>query len=75
MEKTHYSATNPTASVNLADIPLFVLTSQKTFSAAEACLYPLQAYERVTVIGEVTRGGANAGDIIPLNDELQIFIS
>ncbi|MEM9934733.1 MAG: S41 family peptidase [Bacteroidota bacterium] len=58
----------------MPDVPLFVLTSKTTFSAAEGFSYPLKVYKRATFIGETTKGGANPGDIIPLNDELEIFI-
>lgn len=39
--------------------PLYILTSRKTFSAAEALAYNLQALGRATVVGEVTGGGAH----------------
>lgn len=39
--------------------PVFVLTSSRTFSAAEALAYGLQAMGRAVVIGETTGGGAN----------------
>lgn len=39
--------------------PIFVLTSKRTFSAAEAVAYDLQANDRATIVGEVTGGGAN----------------
>ena len=59
----------------MPNVPLFILTSSTTFSAAEGFSYPLQVYKRATFIGEVTKGGANPGDLIPLNRELQVFIS
>ncbi len=39
--------------------PLYVLTSRKTFSAAEAVAYDLQALKRAIIVGEVTGGGAH----------------
>jgi retinol-binding protein 3 len=43
----------------LEDIPLYILTSDKSFSAAEMLAYDLQALKRATVVGEVTGGGAH----------------
>ena len=39
--------------------PIYILTSKRTFSAAEAFAYDFQALERATIVGEVTGGGAN----------------
>jgi len=39
--------------------PVYVLTSARTFSAAEAFAYDLRALGRVRIVGERTRGGAN----------------
>ena len=39
--------------------PLFILTSRRTFSAAEAVAYDLQALRRAVIVGEVTGGGAH----------------
>ncbi len=39
--------------------PLYILTSRKTFSAAEALAYDLQALKRAVIVGEVTGGGAH----------------
>jgi tetratricopeptide (TPR) repeat protein len=40
-------------------VPLFILTSNRTFSAAEDFSYNLQARNRAKVIGETTGGGAH----------------
>ena len=39
--------------------PLYILTSSKTFSAAEAVAYNLQALKRAVIVGERTGGGAH----------------
>ncbi len=39
--------------------PLYVLISHKTFSAAEALAYDLQALARATIVGETSGGGAH----------------
>lgn len=43
----------------LYETPLYILTSYKTFSAAEMLTYFLKTEKRVTVVGEQTRGGAH----------------
>lgn len=39
--------------------PVYVLISKRTFSAAEALAYDLQALERATIVGEPSGGGAH----------------
>jgi hypothetical protein len=39
--------------------PVYVLTSERTFSAAEAFAYDLQALKRATIVGEPSGGGAH----------------
>ena len=41
------------------DKPVYIVTSRRTFSAAEAFAYNLQALKRATVVGETTGGGAH----------------
>ncbi len=48
------------------DMPLFILTSDFTFSAAEAFAYDLQSRKRAVIIGESTGGGAYPVDFMPL---------
>jgi C-terminal processing protease CtpA/Prc len=50
----------------MPDVPLFILTSHHTFSAAEAFAYHLQALKRATIVGEVTGGGANPAEFLTL---------
>ncbi len=42
-----------------ADKPVYLLTSKRTFSAAEAFAYDLQALGRAVVVGEPSGGGAH----------------
>ncbi len=49
------------ASQTKPDIPIYVLTSDYTFSAAEEFTYNLKNLERATIIGETTGGGAHPG--------------
>ena len=43
----------------LSDVELFVLTSGRTFSAAEEFTYDLKNLDRATIIGQTTGGGAH----------------
>ncbi|MBC7693967.1 MAG: S41 family peptidase [Burkholderiales bacterium] len=45
---------------SLYNTPLYILTSYKTFSAAELLSYSLQNVNRVKIVGEQTRGGAHS---------------
>lgn len=55
----HYYTTPDSIPGRLSEIPIYILTSYKTFSAAEALTYGLQSQGRATIVGEVTRGGAH----------------
>lgn len=52
--------------------PVYVLISHKTFSAAEAFTYDLQAMKRVTVVGEASGGGAHPYERRRLTDHFLI---
>jgi C-terminal processing protease CtpA/Prc len=56
------------------DIPVYVLTSQRTFSAAEEFSYNLRNLERATIVGETTGGGAHPGGTEIVNNEFMIWL-
>jgi hypothetical protein len=43
----------------MSNVPVYVLTSQRTFSAAEEFTYDLKNLKRATIVGETTGGGAH----------------
>lgn len=55
-------------------VPLYILVSKKTSSAAEAFAYQLQAFKRAIVIGDTTLGEANPGYAFALNDNLWLMV-
>lgn len=56
-------------------VPLYVLTSGRTGSAAEAFPYTLQAAGRATIVGEATGGAANPGGMVPVPGGFMVFVS
>jgi hypothetical protein len=54
--------------------PVYVLTSSRTFSGAEEFSYNLKNLKRATLVGETTGGGANPGDVYPINAHFQVFV-
>jgi len=58
----------------MPDTPVFILTSDYTFSGAEEFSYNFQTRKRGTLVGETTGGGANPGGTEAINDVLSIFI-
>ena len=55
---THENVKGP----RMVDVPIYVLTSHRTFSAAEEFTYNLKHMERATIVGETTGGGAHPVD-------------
>lgn len=60
----YFSAETP---VSFAGKPVYLLTSELTFSGAEALAYDMRALDLAIVVGETTGGGANPGSAIPLS--------
>jgi len=58
----------------LADKPLYILTSSRTYSGAEQFCYDLKMLKRATLVGEITGGGAHAGVFHRLDDHFGMGI-
>ena len=58
----------------MPDVPLYILTSSRTFSGAEEFAYNLKNLKRATIIGEATGGGAHPGSTLAVNNEFVIFL-
>ena len=54
--------------------PIYVLTSNRTFSGGEALAYELQSLHRAVIVGETTGGGANPFGVYPLGDGFAIAV-
>ena len=53
---------------------VYVLTSKRTFSAAEEFTYNLKNLKRATIVGETTGGGAHPGGPRRINDHFGIWV-
>jgi len=56
------------------DKPVYVLVSNRTFSAGEGFTFVLQAQKRVTVIGEQTVGGSGTIEFKPIDDHFTLVV-
>ena len=65
---------SPVAGNELADKPVYVLTSGSTWSGAEQFSYDLKMLKRATLVGETTRGGTHAGVFHRIDDHFGIGI-
>jgi hypothetical protein len=56
------------------DTDLYILTSQRTFSAAEEFTYNMKNLKRATIVGETTGGGAHPGGTKIVNDSFLVWV-
>lgn len=56
-------------------VPVYVLVSGRTVSAAEEFAYDVQTQKRGLVVGETTAGGADPGATFDAGDGFQVFVS
>lgn len=59
----------------LTNIPVYILTSRRTFSAGESFTFGLKVTGRATLVGERTGGGGHFGRLIPLIEGYRMFLS
>lgn len=57
------------------DIPLFILTSAATGSAAEGFVAAMNRFDRATTIGQTTYGATNLGGYVPCTHGFQAFVT
>lgn len=57
------------------DVPVYVLVSARTGSAAEGFAYTLQSAGRARIVGEPSAGASNPGTNIPVGDGFSVFVS
>ena len=58
----------------LTSVPVFVLTSRLTISAAESFIFGLKAHDRITIVGEPTAGGGHFGGFVSLPGGFSMFL-
>ncbi len=54
--------------------PVYILTSNRTFSAAEEFTYNLKNLKRAVIVGETTGGGAHPGGVRPITNHFGIWL-
>jgi C-terminal processing protease CtpA/Prc len=54
--------------------PVYVLTSEKTFSGAEEFAYDIQTQHRGEVVGDTTGGGAHPGGIRRVTEQFGVWV-
>ena len=73
-EFTRNSSYSEPTPVSFAGKPVYVLTSNRTFSGGEEFAYDVKALELATLVGELTGGGANPTGPVPLPHGIRVTI-
>jgi len=73
-ETTEFWTTPDIQSDAMPDTPVYILTSGRTFSAAEEFTYNLKSLDRATVVGETTGGGAHPVNGYEVGDGIMLRI-
>lgn len=68
------SMLSPESGSRLADKPVYILTSSRTYSGAEHFTYDLKMLKRATVVGETTGGAAHSAPFHRIDDHFGIGI-
>ncbi len=56
------------------NLPIYILTSSYTASAAESFIIAFKDYKRAVIVGETTRGSTHPSMVWPVNDKFNIQI-
>lgn len=72
--ETHQYWTITVPGVPYLGKPVYVLTSEHTFSAAEEFSYDMQTQKRATIVGQTTGGGAHPGDVVAVGGGFVAFV-
>lgn len=62
------------AGPRMPSTPVYVLTSRRTFSAAESFIFGLKTKNRITIVGEPTGGGGHFGAFVDLPQGFVMFV-
>lgn len=73
-ETKEYWTLDEVGGSKMPEVPLFIITADRTFSAAEEFSYNMQTQKRATLVGQTTGGGANPGGTRSINKNLSVFI-
>lgn len=66
--------TGAVESQRMTEVPLFILTSDRTFSAAEAFAYDMKVRKRAMLIGDSTGGGAHSVGYYKIDDQFEMYL-